>query len=73
MSTLNKVNELLEQKFLKEGGMKYILLAVFFLATTLLVSGCQTMKGLKDDVVGGTKRTWASLKKADEEFAEKYW
>ena len=73
MSEINEISRLLGQRFLKEGGMRYILLAVFFLATTIMVSGCQTIKGLKDDVVGGTKRAWASMKQADEEFAEKYW
>ena len=73
MSALRETNRLLEQKFLKEGGMRYILLAVFFLTTTFLISGCQTMKGMKNDVVDGTKKTWAAIKKADEDFAEKYW
>ena len=53
--------------------MRYIFLAAFFLAMIFLGSACQTIKGLKDDVVGGTKRTWEALKKSDKEFEEKYW
>ena len=73
MSAANKADKLLEQEFLKEGGMRYIFLAVFFLAVTFFGSACQAVKGFKNGIVSDSKKAWAALKKADKEFEEKYW